>query len=166
MKQYALKKVYIFKSFFFLKYGIKIKSGAKVGRKALVLIYNYFWRNNFDKGRYFRRVHQLVAKAFLSNPNNYEVVNHMDGNIKNNHFTNLEWCTAAYNTRYSYTHLGRKGNHTTDIKCKLKVDNELVGEFHSIKEAAEYANKHYKTSKSSLISYYKSGNVSIEKCND
>ena len=119
-----------------------------------------------DKGRYFRRVHQLVAKAFLSNPNNYEVVNHMDGNIKNNHFTNLEWCTVAYNTRYSYTHLGRKGNHTTDIKCKLKVDNEVVGEFRSIKEAAEYANIRYKASKSSLIKYYKFGNISIEKCND
>nr|DAZ48733.1 MAG TPA: PROTEIN/DNA Complex catalytic motif, Helix-turn-helix DNA [Caudoviricetes sp.] len=90
----------------------------------------------------------------------------MDGNIKNNHFTNLEWCTAAYNTRYSYTHLGRKGNHTTDIKCKLKVDDKIVGEFNSIKEAAEYANKHYSSSISSLRHFYKTGNVSIEKCND
>ena len=89
-----------------------------------------------SKGRFYRRIHQLVAKAFIDNPKNYEVVNHIDGNKTNNHFTNLEWCTVAYNTRYSYTHLGRKGNHTTDIKCKLKVDNEVVGEFHSIKEAA------------------------------
>lgn len=117
-------------------------------------------------GRYFRRIHQLVAKAYINNPNNESIVNHIDGNIENNHFTNLEWCTAAYNTRYSYIHLGRKGNHTTDIKCKLKVDNKIVGEFRNIKEAAEYANIHYKISKSSLISYYKSGNVSIEKCND
>ena len=52
------------------------------------------------KGRFFRRVHQLVAKAFIENPNNYEVINHIDGNRTNNHFTNLEWCTVAYNNKY------------------------------------------------------------------
>ena len=115
---------------------------------------------------HYKYVHRLVADAFVDNPNNYKEINHKDENKSNNDFTNLEWCTVAYNTRYSYTHLGRKGNHTTDIKCKLKVDNEVVGEFHSIKEAAEYANIHYKASKSSLIKYYKLGNISIEKCND
>ena len=119
-----------------------------------------------SKGRYFRRIHQLVAKAFLSNSNNYTIINHMDGNITNNHFTNLEWCTIAYNTRYSFEHLGREGTHTTDIKCTLKVRGSVVGSFDSIKEASEYAEKVYKVSKCSLRNYYKSGNVSIEKCND
>lgn len=119
-----------------------------------------------SKGRFFRRVHQLVAKAFINNPNKYEVVNHMDGNKTNNHFTNLEWCTVAYNNKYSYEYLGRKGNHTTDIKCYLIVDSEIVGKFNNVKEAAEYANNKLGTSKTSLIRYYKSGNVSIKKCND
>lgn len=121
-------------------------------------------RNN--KGRYFRRIHQLVAKTFINNPNNYTIVNHMDGNIANNHFTNLEWCTVAYNTKYSFEHLGREGVHTTDIKCILKVDDNIVGCFDNIQEASEYANKNFNVSKSSLIKYYKSRNVKIEKCND
>ena len=29
-----------------------------------------------SKGRFYRRIHQLVAKAFIDNPKNYEVVNH------------------------------------------------------------------------------------------
>ena len=48
-------------------------------------------------------IHRLVADTFLSNPD-YEtniVVNHIDGNILNNHISNLEWCTCKDNTRNS-----------------------------------------------------------------
>ena len=119
-----------------------------------------------EKGRYFRRIHQLVAKAFIPNPLNELIINHMDGNVTNNHFTNLEWCDVAYNNKYSFRVLGRKGQHTTDIPCILKVDNKEVKKFSNIKEASEYASINYGVSRTSLISYYKSGNVSIEKCND
>ena len=43
-------------------------------------------------------VHRLVALMFLDNPNNYNTVNHIDGNILNNHVSNLEWCTSEYNS--------------------------------------------------------------------
>lgn len=46
-------------------------------------------------------VHRLVAMTFISNPNNYPQVNHKDENKKNNHVSNLEWCTAKYNLDYS-----------------------------------------------------------------
>lgn len=47
-------------------------------------------------------IHRLVAKAFIENPDNLDVVNHKDFNPKNNLVDNLEWCTFDYNMKYSY----------------------------------------------------------------
>lgn len=48
-----------------------------------------------------RRVHRLVAQAFIPNPMNLPQVNHKDGNKQNNSYTNLEWITNSDNMRHA-----------------------------------------------------------------
>jgi hypothetical protein len=45
------------------------------------------------------RIHRLVASAFLDNPDDKELVDHIDGNKANNHFGNLRWASSTENNR-------------------------------------------------------------------
>jgi len=42
------------------------------------------------------RVHKVVAKHFLPNPNNFKYVKHIDGDKANNNVSNLEWSKTPY----------------------------------------------------------------------
>lgn len=53
--------------------------------------------------RKFKRVHRIVAEAFLENPNNYTFVNHKDNDPSNNNIENIEWCTIEYNNKYRFS---------------------------------------------------------------
>ena len=69
--------------------------------------YYYVTLSNKDRGKTYL-VHKLVASIFVSNPNNYVIVNHKDENKQNNAASNLEWCTSYYNNTYNNIHLKRK----------------------------------------------------------
>ena len=50
-----------------------------------------------DGVRRMIKVHRLVALYFLPESSCHNEVNHIDGNVKNNSYTNLEWCTHKEN---------------------------------------------------------------------
>ena len=47
-------------------------------------------------------IHQLVAKAFIPNPENKKTINHKDGNKLNNCIDNLEWATEKENQQHKW----------------------------------------------------------------
>lgn len=80
------------------KKGELIKQHQKRGRNSYMQVRLY------DNGRAkTMEVHTLVAKAFVPNPYNLPIVNHINENKIDNRVENLEWCTNAYNIRYSDT---------------------------------------------------------------
>ena len=77
-------------------------------------------RSNEGKAEIFR-VHRLVAMAFIENPNNYPIINHIDGVKNNNHFSNLEWCTHSMNNKHAFdTELKEnKKSYTKDEEIEI-----------------------------------------------
>ena len=67
--------------------------------------YYYHFRDN--KGSHnSTSVHRLVAMHFVDNPlpEEYDQVNHLDGNKANNVFSNLEWCNEKLNMEHASKH--------------------------------------------------------------
>lgn len=92
----------------------------------------------------YKRVHRLVAKAFIPNPNNLPMVNHKDGNKTNNNVDNLEWCTNSQNTQDAYD----KGYYKSTYKVPVKAIHKETGEVHifrSIRKLAEELKLNRKT---------------------
>ena len=64
-------------------------------------------------------VHRLVATAFIPNPDNLPVVNHIDENPSNNRVDNLEWCTQQHNTQHS-SHKWKEKSKPEEWKQSIK----------------------------------------------
>ena len=64
--------------------------------------YMYYRLSKSRKEQNDIRIHRLVAKAFIPNIHNLETVNHIDGNKKNNHISNLEWMNRSDQLQHAY----------------------------------------------------------------
>lgn len=66
--------------------------------------YNYVCLSDMGKMK-TKKVHRLVAEAFIPNPENKPQVNHINSNKQDNSIGNLEWVTGKEN----YAHAKRNG---------------------------------------------------------
>jgi len=115
-----------------------------VNRRGEVITYN--WRNAgkrailkpatdkkgykrvglFVDGRLVtRKVHRLIAEAFIPNAHDKPQVNHIDGDKANNRVGNLEWVTQSENKKHSFA-LGLEDNNGSNNPfSKLKEEDVL-----------------------------------------
>lgn len=71
------------------------------------------------------QVHRLVATEFVSNPDELPVVDHIDGDKRNNSSDNLEWCTAQENTRRAFDN----GLCESCKRASLKTAHEVLKQY-------------------------------------
>lgn len=82
------------------------------------------------------KVHQLLAQAFIPNPNDYKCINHIDGNKLNNSLDNLEWCTHGQNTVHARTTLNIDFSRKPIVQTT--IDGKFVAVWNSAKVAAHF----------------------------
>ena len=102
---------------------------------------------NYTNGYYSVRingknllVHRLVAKAFVDNPERKPVVDHLNGNRKDNRADNLRWVTTAENL-LGHGHEERCGFHRMGILAVNVATGERI-EFVSKTECAKHFGCH------------------------
>lgn len=94
-------------------------------------------------------VHKLVALTWVKNPDpvKFNIVNHLDGNPLNNHYTNLEWTDTAGNN----LHAVNNGLRVDTISCKVRdFETGVVTEFPSRAQASVFMGLSKTTHKETL----------------
>ncbi len=88
----------------------------KIGTNKKGYVQHCIWYNGKRKIIF---PHRIVAELFVDNPENKDVVNHIDGNKTNNNASNLEWCTAKENTNHAINALGKMtcGRNKKAVRC-------------------------------------------------
>ena len=80
------------------------------------------------------KVHRLVAKFFVPNPDNLNEVNHIDEDKDNNRADNLEWVTHIANCNYGTRNERAAAKRGRQVE-QLTLDGNIVDEYPSISDA-------------------------------
>lgn len=109
----------------------QIKNGAGYLSVAL-------WKN---KKKQNKRIHRLIAEAFIDNPLTKPQVNHIDGDKLNNSIKNLEWVTVSENAKHAFdiglrSNKGEKNSQSKLKECDVIEIRKLYSQGVSQKELA------------------------------
>jgi hypothetical protein len=107
-----------------------------------------------DKGYYLVnihkkpiRIHRLIGKYFIPNPNNYNCIDHKDGNSLNNSIENLRWCSHQDNMKNRKLSVrnssGFQGVHYDKQwkkwRARIRINDKptILGSFKNLKDAVK-----------------------------
>lgn len=119
----------------------------------------------YPEGQRQRRVHILVAEAYLPNPNNYPIVMHLDNNKSNNCVTNLQWNTVSANTQAAFDDgLAHNDSGWADSQsipvCVFDMSKNLLESCDSVGEAA----RKYGVTKTTILNQCNHRVKTIPRC--
>lgn len=84
------------------------------------------------------KLHILLAKTFIPNPNNYPIVRHLDDDKSNYDLSNLAWGTLADNANDAI-----KNGRISCIRGVWARKDDFYKEYRSISDAARNLNVHH-----------------------
>lgn len=97
----------------------------------------------YPEGQRQRRVHILVAEAYVPNPDpeHLKIVLHKDSNKENKHYTNLKQGTISENTKQAYEEGMACNDKSQDDSqsihiCSFNLNGELIKKYGSVGEAS------------------------------
>ena len=91
---------------------------------------------HYDDKQCIAGVHRLVAEAFINNPDNLPVIDHIDGDRGNNMVFNLRWFTVSLNNSTEQARHKKKqaALRRTDNRVKIRqysLDGKPLKDFNS-----------------------------------
>jgi hypothetical protein len=86
----------------------------------------YLQVNLCNGGKHTKKIHQLVATAFIGDSNGLDV-NHIDRNRQNNNIRNLEYCTRSANNRNMNSYKGQHVEYVDQLPEGAEPINEVRG---------------------------------------
>lgn len=131
--------------------------------------YKVFHLKNCNGVVKMKPLHRLMMETFVPNPNNYPVINHINGDKLDNRIENLEWCSISRNNKEAY----RLGLRVVSEKTK----QQFMRDCHS-KKHIEQAKENLRKSKAKAIARSKETNsfkvelikenilLKFDSCND
>ena len=132
-----------FKYFDITKEGVIINLKTNRKCKGGIGGNGYLTFNTKINNKYYNwSIHRLIAIKYIPNPNNYPVINHIDGNKLNNSIDNLEWCTHSDNIKHAYDTGLKKPSGKTVLQIDVNT-HKIINIFKSAKEAERITGINY-----------------------
>ena len=99
----------------------------------------------YSTGQRQRRVHILVAEAYIDNPQHLSIVMHLDNDKSNCDVSNLKWGTVSENTSSAYEDgLAKNAASWDDSQsiavCQFDLSGKLLHKYGSVGEASRNCN--------------------------